>query len=87
MSDIKNIIINESVADVLAVLAPNSSQPRIDRLYTSYKFEALETGELWDTYKRLFHEGVLMLDEKGRTAKGPNWKEPAFITEKKYSFE
>lgn len=87
MSNIKDIVINESVVDVLTALAPNLSQPRIDRLYTSYKFEALETGELWSTYERLLREGVLASGEKGHTIKGPNWKEPAFITEKKYSFE
>ncbi|WP_046270514.1 hypothetical protein [Pseudomonas syringae] len=87
MTNIKDIIINETVADVLAVLALNLSQPRIDRLYTAYKFEALQSGELWGTYTRLFREGILALDEKGRTAKGPHWKEPAFIAEKKYTVE
>jgi len=87
MSNIKEIILNESIADVLTALAPNSSQPRIDRLYSSYKFEALETGELWSTYEQLFTLGILASDEKGHTIKGPNWKEPAFITEKKYTVE
>ncbi|WP_081004077.1 hypothetical protein, partial [Pseudomonas amygdali] len=71
MTNIKDIIINETVADVLAVLALNSSLPRIDRLYTAYKFEAIQSGELWGTYTRLFREGILALDENGRTAKGP----------------
>lgn len=87
MSEIKDIIINESISDVLTALAPNTSQPRIDRLYTSYKFEALETGELWNTYEKLFQEGVLASDGKGHTIKGPHWKEPAFITENRYSSE
>jgi hypothetical protein len=87
MTHIRDIIINETVADVLAVLALTTSQPRIDRLYTTYKFEALQSGELWGTYARLFREGILALDANGRTSKGPNWKEPAFIAEKKYSFE
>ncbi|MCF5423721.1 immunity protein, partial [Pseudomonas syringae] len=37
MTHIRDIIINETVADVLAVLALTTSQPRIDRLYTTYK--------------------------------------------------
>ncbi|WP_150643112.1 immunity protein [Pseudomonas fluorescens] len=82
-----DIILNESVEDVLTTLAPTSSQPRIDRLYSSYKFEALETGELWNTYEKLIRQGVLATDEKGHTIKGPHWKAPAFITKKKYSFE
>lgn len=87
MNTIKDIITNESIEDVLTALAPNSSQPRIDRLYTLYRFEALETGELWSTYERLFSQGVLARDEKGHTIKGPNWSAPNFISEKKYSFE
>lgn len=85
MNHIKDIIINESIADVLTALAPISSQPRIDRLYTSYRFEALGTGELWNTYEKLIIDGVLSRDERGRAIKGPNWKEPDFITQEKYS--
>ncbi|MCF5263892.1 immunity protein, partial [Pseudomonas syringae] len=73
MTHIRDIIINETVADVLAVLALTTSQPRIDRLYTTYKFEALQSGELWGTYTRLFREGILALDANGRTSKGPSW--------------
>lgn len=87
MSTLKDIVINESIEDVLTALAPNLSQPRIDLLYTSHRFEALATGELWSTYERLFSQGVLARDEKGHTIKGPNWSAPSFISEKKYSFE
>ena len=59
MNTIKDIITNESIEDVLTALTPNSSQPRIDRLYTLYRFEALETGELWSTYERLFRSKSL----------------------------
>lgn len=81
----KDIIINESVTDVLSLLVPKLSKPQIDRLYTSFRFECLETGELWNTYEKLVREGVFEVDEKGRTTKGPNWKEPGFVSAKKYS--
>ena len=87
MSTIEDLVKNESVADVLTVLALNLDQPRIDKIYTSYRFETLETGELWNTYDKLFRDGILASEDKGCVIKGPNWKEPAFITEKKYSFE
>lgn len=85
MNNIKDIIVNESVADTLSALAPKLSKPQIDRLYTSYRFDCLETGELWNTYEKLLRDGILKADKKGHTTKGPNWKEPAFISTKKYS--
>lgn len=85
MSSIKDIIINESVADTLSLLAPKLSKPQIDRLYTSFRFECLETGELWNTYGKLVRDGILKVDENGRATKGPNWKEPEFVSANKYS--
>lgn len=85
MSSIKDIIINESVADVLSLLVPKLSKPQIDRLYTTFRFECLETGELWNTYEKLVRDRVFKVDENGRTTKGPNWKEPEFVSAKKYS--
>jgi len=87
MSNMEAIIKNESIEDVLLVLAPNTSYPGIDRLYVRFNFDVIENRELFFTYQRLVAEGKLAEDEKGHTIKGPNWKEPAFITEKKYSFE
>ncbi|WP_422824056.1 hypothetical protein [Xenorhabdus entomophaga] len=54
-------------------------------MYVRYRFEVLEEGELWKTYERLLNEGKLAEDEKGKTIKGPNWKEPEFSRVKKYS--
>lgn len=87
MSSIKDIITNESVTDTLSLLAPKLSKPQIDRLYTSFRFDCLETGELWNTYEKLVRNGILKLDESGRTVKGPNWKEPVFMIKKKYSLD
>ncbi|EHX7012414.1 immunity protein [Salmonella enterica subsp. enterica serovar Concord] len=87
MSQIENIIKNESVEDVLLHFAPRTSYPGIDRMYVNYKFQVIENGELLSTYQRLVKEGKLAKDDKGHTLKGPNWKAPAFVTEKKYGIE
>ena len=85
MSLIQNIIINESIEDALLYFAPTNSYPGIDRMYVKYKFQAIESGELLATYKRLLAEGKLTKDAGGKTIKGPKWKEPAFIKQKKYT--
>ncbi len=61
------------------------SYPSIDRMYVRYRFKVLEEGELWKTYERLLNEGKLAEGEKGKTIKGPNWKEPEFSRTKKYN--
>ncbi|MCY1177702.1 hypothetical protein D9M71_830320 [compost metagenome] len=85
MSTIKDIIVNESVVDVLTALIPRSSYPRIDRLYVDYKFEVVANGELVSTFDKLFVDGVFAAGDNGRTIKGPNWVEPSFIATKKYA--
>ncbi|MNF18810.1 hypothetical protein D3C80_2231350 [compost metagenome] len=49
-----------------------------------YKPEAIRHGELQISYARLFEKGVLVKGEKGLSNKGPNWKAPQFVTEKRY---
>ncbi|MCY1444437.1 hypothetical protein D9M71_609090 [compost metagenome] len=87
MSTIKDIILNESVADVLTALIPNSSYPRIDRLYVDYKFDVIANGELVSTFQKPYEDGVFDTGENGHTIKGPNWREPSFVTSKKYATE
>ena len=83
---LEDIIKNESIEDVLTLLAPNSDYRRLDRLYTYTRFEAITSGELSLTFDELFRKGVLQ-DKNGVIIKGPNWKEPKFVTEKKYGIE
>nr|WP_239994650.1 hypothetical protein [Proteus hauseri] len=49
-----------------------------------YKFEFVEKAILIKTMGKLLQEGKLAKDKKGLTIKGPNWKEPKFVTQKKY---
>ncbi|MDK2353118.1 immunity protein [Pseudomonas paraeruginosa] len=84
MLDLEGIYKNESVEDVLLYFAPRTPYPSIDRMYVNYKFEVVANGRLLKTYQRLVREGKLLENEKPLPEKGPNWKEPKFVTEKKY---
>lgn len=53
-------------------------------MYVSYKFEVISEGVLLSEYKKLFDNGELKYDSNKNVIKGPNWKEPAFVTQKKY---
>jgi len=84
MLDLEGIYKNESVEDVLLHFALRTPYPSIDRMYVNYKFEVVAHGELLKTHQRLFTEGKLLKTGKPLPEKGPNWKEPKFVTEKKY---
>lgn len=56
-------------------------------MYVKYRFDVVANRELLFTYQRLIKEGKLAEDDKGYTLKGPNWKEPKFLTDKKYDTE
>ncbi|MBH1919786.1 immunity protein [Serratia marcescens] len=83
---LKDIVKNESVEDVLTFLGPTSDYRKLDRLYTYNRFDAISSGELSSTYDALLQKGVLQ-DQNGKVVKGPNWKEPKFVAEKKYGIE
>lgn len=84
MSIVEQIVKNEPVEDIVSVFALNSALPSLDRMFGRYRYEVIASGELMKTYARLFDEGVLARGEGPVAIKGPNWKEPKFVTEKKY---
>ncbi|VVN22673.1 immunity protein [Pseudomonas fluorescens] len=84
MNIIEEIIKNEPIVDVVSFFALFWPAMRIDSMYGRYRQETILKGELVDAYNSLFREGVLASDENGKTIKGPNWKPPAFVTEKRY---
>lgn len=85
MSTVEQIVKNESVEDVLTVFALGSAIPTLDRMFARYRHEVVASGELLQTYAKLFEKGVLA-DGKGPVAiKGPNWKAPKLMTENRYS--
>jgi len=77
------IVKNESVEDVLTFLGPTSDYTKLDKLFTYNRYDVISSGELSATYDELFRKGVLQ-DLNGQAVKGPNWKEPKFVTDKKY---
>ncbi|EAA7513036.1 immunity protein [Salmonella enterica subsp. enterica serovar Bovismorbificans] len=87
MLDLESIYKNESVEDVLLHFALRTPYQAIDRMYVNYKFEVVANGELLKTHQKLFKEGKLKKTGKPLPEKGPNWKEPRFVTEKKYGIE
>ncbi|CAI0693716.1 immunity protein [Serratia ficaria] len=87
MIDFEGIYKNESVEDVLLHFAPRTPYPNIDRMYVQYNFDVVGKDQLYPALAKLLREGKLVKDDKGHTLKGPNWKAPAFVTEKKYGIE
>lgn len=84
MNTVEKIIKNEPVTDVVSLFALFWPAMRIDRMYGRYRSEVIQEGILVDTYNSLFNEGVLSSDKSGKTVKGPNWKMPTFMAEKRY---
>lgn len=88
MIDFRRMLKNESIEDVILYLAPKNHYSSIDRLYVKYKFNIVGDGHLIHIFGRLLKEGELVENTNSPfSGKGPNWKEPKFVTEKKYGIE
>ena len=85
MDLVEQVVKNESIEDVVALFALKSGIPSLDRMFGRYKHEAVTSGELFRVYDRLFKEGVLAPGKNGIAIKGPNWKEPKFLSDKRYA--
>jgi hypothetical protein len=90
MSTINDVIVSEEPRDVILFLTKNESgisYPRLDGLYNRNGWVKISNNfELLKLVSNMVNGGFIV-DTGGGLKKGPNWKEPAFITEKKYSFE
>jgi hypothetical protein len=87
MIDIKSMVENESVEDVIMVLAPKLDYSRIDSWYVQNRFEVIQNGLLIRNFEKLLNEGKLYKDEKGEVFQGPNWQPPQFVKDKKYGIK
>jgi len=85
MNVVEQVVINESVEDVVKVFALKSGIPSLDIMFGRYKREVVASGELFRVYDRLFKEGVLAPGKNGVAIKGPNWTEPKFLLEERYA--
>ncbi|WP_233966998.1 hypothetical protein [Pectobacterium polaris] len=89
MIDLKAIIEKESVSDVVSFFAGSTkgiSYLRLDNFFVRYRFDVISDGELLKVFDDLLKAGVVEWGEKMLVKKGPNWKEPKFVIEKKYGF-
>ena len=84
MIDIKSMVENESVEDVVLFLAPRLDYSRIDSWFVRYKFDVIANGLLIRTFKKLLNGEKFYKDETGKIFKGRNWEAPQFVVDKKY---
>ncbi|QXH44865.1 hypothetical protein KSS93_18485 [Pseudomonas xanthosomatis] len=87
MNSIHDVIKNETPTDVILFITGNNSisHPHLDRLYN--RNDWIFVGDclgLINIIKEMINQGLI--EEKGGGyIKGPNWREPEFITLKKYN--
>ncbi|UCZ77864.1 hypothetical protein LHL03_12325 [Pectobacterium carotovorum] len=89
MVDLKAIIEKESVSDIVSFFAGSTKgigYPQLDNFFVRYRFDVISDGELLKVFDDLLKAGVVEWGEKMLVKKGPNWKEPKFVAEKKYGF-
>ncbi|MGJ0482700.1 hypothetical protein [Pantoea agglomerans] len=96
MIDFDKMIQNEEMADVILFLVSRSEKgiayPSIDRFfgmhnaaekYKSYNIELIHQLKKLEDTQQVSSTNVY----GSGCQKGPDWKEPAFVTEKKYGIE
>ncbi|WP_321838204.1 hypothetical protein [Pseudomonas kulmbachensis] len=90
MTNFRDVIIAETPRDVVLFVTRGDkaiSYPMLDRLYCTNNWINISNNlELLKLVGSMVSEG-LIVEVGGGLRKGPNWIEPAFMTEKKYSFE
>ncbi|KAA3668080.1 hypothetical protein [Pectobacterium carotovorum] len=89
MIALKAIIEKESVSDIVSFFAGSTKgigYPQLDNFFVCYRFDVISDGELLKVFDDLLKTGVVEWGEKMLVKKGPNWKEPKFVAEKKYGF-
>ncbi|CAI1011889.1 hypothetical protein [Serratia entomophila] len=94
MIDFDAMVKNEEMADVILFLVSRGdngmSYPSIDRFFGRHKadekYESYNIKLIHET-KRLEDNGGVFSGKSYSYKKGPNWKEPTFVTEKKYGIE
>lgn len=85
MSTVEMIVKNETLDDIVTVFALIKATPHLDMMIRFHNRELLEEhGALEDAYARLINAGVLANGKHGLAVKGPNWKPPAYMTERRY---
>ncbi|TLP64720.1 MULTISPECIES: hypothetical protein [Pseudomonas] len=86
MNSIYEIVTNEKPIDVILFLIGRTSidHPKLDRLYSLSGWPHIDNMLLIELIESMRLSG-LIASENGRYVKGPNWKAPQFMLEKKYT--
>ena len=90
MIDFERLAKEETVSDVISFLVRNEGgfgYPQMDRLFSRHNFDVISSGEFMRVFEKLRQDGIVVWGDKMLVKKGPNWKEPKFVTEKKYGIE
>lgn len=91
MLDIKEIFENEQFSEIILFLSGRKdngiSHPQLDGYFSMYSGNRLSNIELIALEASMREKGDLSSNGRGGYKKGPNWKEPKFVTEKKYGIE
>lgn len=90
MSIIDTMLKAEDPREVILFVTRNEngiSYPRLDRLYNTNNWVNIGNNlELMRLVHNMALEG-LIVNKSLTLTKGPNWREPAFMAEKKYTFD
>ncbi|MBA5601400.1 hypothetical protein H1224_10070 [Pectobacterium aroidearum] len=89
MIDFNAMFEKESVSDIVSFFAGSTKgigYPQLDNYFVRYRFDVIGDGELLKVFDDLLKAGVVEWGGKMLVKKGPNWKEPKFVIEKKYGF-
>ncbi|HBV2421529.1 TPA: hypothetical protein ACH1J1_002789 [Klebsiella pneumoniae] len=90
MIDFERMVAEQNLADIILFLVRKENgfgYPQMDRFFSRHKFSVIENGEFMRTFEQMRLNGEVELGEKMLVVKGRNWKEPRFVTEKKYGIE
>lgn len=91
MVDFKTMFEKENIRDIVLFLSGRKeygiSHPQLDGYCTTYGNNHISNIELISLVKDMREKGEISSNDKGGYKKGPNWKTPAFVTEKKYGIE
>ncbi|BEN63498.1 hypothetical protein ACUZX0_01955 [Serratia marcescens] len=90
MIDLERLAKEEKISDVITFLVRNEGgfgYPQMDRFFSRHNFTVIGNGEFRRVFEQLRQNGVIEWGDKMLVKKGPNWKEPKFVTEKKYGIE
>ncbi len=88
MVDFKAMFENEKIREIVLFLSGRKedgvSHPQLDSYCTTYRYNRISNIELILLVKDMREKGDISSNDKGGYKKGPNWKAPKFVEEKKY---